>query len=197
MSVCKIVSGALCALLEKHNFDKLDDHYRIPIYVITGSSLGFMLCYGVVDIAEVCKRMWRGFFVGDRSLKNYSPLIMTNLLYLIMMSLGIVMGGGLGIVYGVTDIEGLFTNESMKLVYWETLEEILSLAPIGLILGLAFGMFVGAIRALELHFKGDEATRSGKNSETGSDDDEERIAATQTARKEPSCLNFDEDEDSD
>ena len=56
MSICKIISGALCLLLEKHNFKNLDDHYRVPIYMCVGSSMGFFLIYGVTDIAELAKR---------------------------------------------------------------------------------------------------------------------------------------------
>ena len=57
MSVCKIISGALCLLLEKHNFENLDDHYRVPIYMIIGSSLGFLLSYGVFDLTDIVKQM--------------------------------------------------------------------------------------------------------------------------------------------
>ena len=73
-----------------------------------GSSLGFLLVYGVVDLAEIAKRLCFGLVTHDTSMKGYEPAILTNLLYLLMMSMGIVMGGGLGIVYGVADVEGLF-----------------------------------------------------------------------------------------
>ena len=79
---------------------------------------------------------------------------MTNFLYLVMMCMGIFMGGGLGIVYGIADVEGLF-DQSINLVYWETLSEIISLAPIGLFLGLAFGFVFGVLRSIECHHRGD------------------------------------------
>ena len=64
------------------------------------------------------------------------------------------MGGGLGIVYGIADIEGLI-EESMRLVYFETFSEIMSLTPIGLVIGLFFGFIFGLLRAVELHTRGD------------------------------------------
>ena len=68
-----------------------------------------------------------------------------------MMSMGIIMGGGLGIVYGIADIEG-FMKKSINLVYWETFAEIISLAPIGLFIGLVFGLLFGILRAIECHY---------------------------------------------
>ena len=77
------------------------------------------------------------------------------------------MGGGLGIVYGIADIEGLF-KISIKLLYKETLNEIVSLAPVGLLVGICFGFFFGLVRSLELHFRGElpneKAAREKKNS---------------------------------
>ena len=70
-----------------------------------------------------------------------------------MIYMACFMGGGLGIVYGIADVEGLF-DISMKLLYHETLNEIVSLAPVGLLVGISFGFFFGLIRTLELHFRG-------------------------------------------
>ena len=94
-----------------------------------------------------------------RSQQSYTPAILTNLLYLAMISMSCVMGGGLGIVYGIADIEGLF-EESLRLVYLETFSEIMSLTPIGLIIGLFFGFIYGVLRAIELHFRGELPTDS-------------------------------------
>ena len=71
-----------------------------------------------------------------------------------------MMGGGLGIVYGIADIEGLFA-ESIRLVYFETFAEIMSLTPIGLIIGLFFGLCFGILRAIELKYA--PPTPSGGN----------------------------------
>ena len=65
-----------------------------------------------------------------------------------------LMGGGLGIVYGIADIEGLF-EISLRLVYFETISEIMSMAPIGLVLGMCFGFVFGLLRAVELHYRGE------------------------------------------
>ena len=153
MALCQIISGALCLLLEKHNFKRLDDHYRVPIYMCTGSSLCFFFLYGVSDLAELLKRIHHSWWLSHLNWKRYTPAIMTNLLYLTMISMGVFMGGGLGIVYGIADVEGLF-DQGLKLVYWETLSEIISLAPIGLIIGLAFGFIFGVLRSIELQAKG-------------------------------------------
>ena len=110
--------------------------------------MGFFLIYGVTHIAELAKRMHHGWFIGGVDLKQYTPAIMTNLLYLTMVCMGIFMGGGLGIVYGIADVEGLI-EISIKSVYWETLSEILSLAPIGLLIGLVFGLIFGVMRTIE------------------------------------------------
>ena len=153
MSICKIISGALCLLLEKHNFKNLDDHYRVPIYMCVGSSMGFFLIYGITDIAELAKRTHHNWFVGF-DIKRYTPAIMTNLLYLTMVCMGIFMGGGLGIVYGIADVEGLF-EISIKSVYWETLSEIISLAPVGILIGTFFGFIFGVLRTIECTARGD------------------------------------------
>ena len=58
MSVVKILSGSLCLLLEKHNFKKFDDHYKVPIYMIIGSSLAFVIAYTVFDFIEIGKSIF-------------------------------------------------------------------------------------------------------------------------------------------
>ena len=65
-----------------------------------------------------------------------------------MMCLSIFFGGGLGIVYGIADVEGLL-EISMRTVYWETFSEIISLAPVGLFIGATFGFFIGILRTVE------------------------------------------------
>lgn len=55
MSIVKILSGILCLTLEKHNFKYFDDHYKVPIYMIVGSSLSFLIVYALFDIIELCK----------------------------------------------------------------------------------------------------------------------------------------------
>ena len=64
MALCQIISGALCLLLEKHNFKHLDDHYRVPIYMCTGSSLCFFFLYGVSDLAELLKRLHHSWWLS-------------------------------------------------------------------------------------------------------------------------------------
>ena len=93
-------------------------------------------------------------------MNRYTPAIMTNLLYLTMILMGVFMGGGLGIVYGIADVEGLF-DQGLNLVYWETLSEIISLAPIGLLIGLAFGIIFGVLRTIELQGKGKDKKEDG------------------------------------
>lgn len=162
MSVVKVLSGGLTLLLEKHNFEHLDDHYKVPIYMIIGSSLSFLVVYTLFDFIEIakqyydsCMRMLRTSDSNSQSVARPSrPAITSNLLYLLMICMACFFGGGLGIVYGITDVEGLFTV-SMYMVYRETLLEIISLAPVGLLIGLAFGFFFGVLRAYELHFAGD------------------------------------------
>ena len=58
MSFGFILSGALCILLEKHMFSRLDDHFRVPIYVLIGSSLSFLIIYAIVDIIEIIKTLY-------------------------------------------------------------------------------------------------------------------------------------------
>ena len=65
-----------------------------------------------------------------------------------------LMGGGLGIVYGIADIEGLFAK-SIRMVYLETFSEIMSVTPIGLVIGMCFGFFFGILRAYEMHCRGE------------------------------------------
>ena len=89
-----------------------------------------------------------------RGTESYTPAILTNMLYLVMICMACFMGGGLGIVYGIADIEGLF-EESLRLVYFETFSEIMSMTPIGLIIGLFFGFIFGLLRAVELHNRGE------------------------------------------
>jgi len=149
MSVCKILSGALCLTLEKENFKSFNDLYKVPIYMIIGSSMSFLVTYTTFDLIEFVK-MGFHYLVLRRSAVTYRPAILTNLLYLVMIFMSCFMGGGLGIVYGIADIEGLFAD-SVRLVYFETFAEIMSLTPIGLVIGLAFGFIFGILRALELH----------------------------------------------
>ena len=77
-----------------------------------------------------------------------------------MISMSCILGGGLGIVYGVNDIEGLFSI-SAKLVFLETFHEIWSLMPIGLIVGFCFGFIYGLLRALEMHNMPEESEETG------------------------------------
>mmetsp|Transcript_23548 Transcript_23548/g.31583 ORF Transcript_23548/g.31583 Transcript_23548/m.31583 type:complete len:80 (+) Transcript_23548:698-937(+) len=67
-----------------------------------------------------------------------------------MIVMATVMGGGLGIVYGINDIEGLF-SKSLRLVFHETFHEIVALSPIGLLIGICFGFGFGLLRAVEIH----------------------------------------------
>ena len=107
MSVLKIVSGLLTLLLEKHNFKNFDDHYKVPIYMCIGASLSFVIIYAIFDFIEIFKTLYHEWILRqDRS--TYEPAILTNLLYLVMICMGCFVGGGLGIVYGITDVEGLF-----------------------------------------------------------------------------------------
>lgn len=115
MSLGHILAGALCILLEKQLFKSLDDHFRVPIYMLFGSSLSFVIVYAVFDIIEIIKSMYHQVILR-RSARSYTPAILTNLLYLTIISMSCIMGGGLGIVYGVADIEGLF-RFSVRLVY--------------------------------------------------------------------------------
>lgn len=105
--------------------------------MLIGASITFFIAYGILDIVEsICR-------------KTELPAVLTNLLYLVMICMACVMGGGLGIVYGINDIEGLFT-QSLMLVYSETYNVILGLMPIGLIIGICFGFFFGLLRAVEI-----------------------------------------------
>ena len=153
MSLGKILSGALCILLEKQLFNRLDDHFRVPIYMLIGSSLSFVIVYAVFDIIEIIKTLYHQVILR-RSQRSYTPAILTNLLYLVMICMSCFMGGGLGIVYGIADIEGLF-EESLRLVYFETFSQIMSLTPVGLVIGLFFGFIYGLLRAVELHYRGE------------------------------------------
>ena len=58
MSLSHVLSGALCILLEKQMFSRLDDHYRVPIYMLIGSSLSFVIVYAVFDIIEIIKTLY-------------------------------------------------------------------------------------------------------------------------------------------
>ena len=52
MSAGMVLSGLLIFTLEKHMFAKFDDHYKVPIYAIIGSSLSFIITNGLFDIVE-------------------------------------------------------------------------------------------------------------------------------------------------
>ena len=52
MSVGMLLTGLLTLTLEKHNFSKFDDHYKVPIYMLIGSSLAFLISYALFDIVE-------------------------------------------------------------------------------------------------------------------------------------------------
>ena len=58
MSLGKILSGILCLTLEKHNFKYFDDHYKVPIYMVVGSSLSFLIIYALFDVIELCKNLY-------------------------------------------------------------------------------------------------------------------------------------------
>ena len=148
MAMAKVISGLLIVLLEKHNFRHFDDHYKVPIYMLIGSSLSFLIVYCVHDFAQFSKDLLVYCRPQNQGLRL--PAILTNLLYLTMIAMATVMGGGLGIVYGINDIEGLFT-QSLRLVFHETFHEILALTPIGLLIGICFGFVFGLLRALEIH----------------------------------------------
>jgi len=157
MSVGMFLCGLLTLTLEKHNFSKFDDHYKIPIYMLIGSSLAFLITYALFDIIESTQLFTSWIRSENRTLSH--PAILTNMLYLSMISMACIMGGGLGIVYGVNDIEGLFST-SLRLVYLETFHEIVSMIPIGLIIGICFGFIYGLLRALELHLMPDTPTEA-------------------------------------
>ena len=148
MAVGMVMSGVLTLILEKHNFRHLDDHYRVPIYMLLGSSMSFLIVYCIHDFAQFTKDL--ALFVRPNNEGLRLPAILTNFLYLTMIAMATVMGGGLGIVYGVNDIEGLF-SQSLRLVFHETFHEILALTPIGLLIGICFGFLFGLLRALEIH----------------------------------------------
>ena len=152
MSVVKFISGLLCLTLEKHNFSHFDDHYKVPIYTIIGSSLAFLFIYALFDAIEISKSVIHTGLLARNS-ATHTPAILTNLLYLTMLCMSCVVGGGLGIVYGIADIEGLFT-ESLRTVYLETFTEIMSLAPVGVLIGAAFWFSFGVLRAFELIWRG-------------------------------------------
>ena len=84
--------------------------------MIIGSSMSFLIAYTTFDFIEFIK-MGFHYMILRGSARTYRPAILTNLLYLVMMFMSCVMGGGLGIVYGIADIEGLFA-ESIRLVYF-------------------------------------------------------------------------------
>jgi len=157
MSVAVFLSGLLTLTLEKHNFKKFDDHYKIPIYLLIGSSLAFLITYALFDIIESTQLFTSWGRSENRTLAH--PAILTNMLHLTIISMSCIMGGGLGIIYGVNDIEGLFST-SLRLVYLETYREILSMLPIGLVIGICFGFIYGLLRALELHLMPDTPTEA-------------------------------------
>ena len=148
MAVGMVASGVLTLTLEKHNFKSFEDHYKVPIYMLIGSSLSFLIVYCIHDFAQWTKDV--AWWVRPQSQGLRLPAIPTNLLYLTMIGMATVMGGGLGIVYGINDIEGLF-SQSLRLVFHETFHEIVALTPIGLLIGIAFGFLFGMLRALEIH----------------------------------------------
>ncbi len=53
MSLAITLAGILCLLLEKHNFSKFEDEYKIPIYMLMGASMAFVVVYTVFDLVEV------------------------------------------------------------------------------------------------------------------------------------------------
>lgn len=148
MSVGMVLSGLLTLTLEKQVFAKFDDQYKVPIYMLIGSSLAFLIAYAVFDIIESTQLFSSWLRSNNRT--TSLPALLTNLLYLTMICMTCVMGGGLGIVYGINDVEGLFTI-SVRLVYLETFHEICSIVPIGMAIGISFGFVFGLLRALELH----------------------------------------------
>ena len=64
MSVVKFISGLLCLTLEKHNFAHFDDHYKVPIYMIIGSSLAFLFIYALFDAVEISKTVLHSSVMG-------------------------------------------------------------------------------------------------------------------------------------
>jgi len=55
MAIAKVLSGLLTLTLEKHNFKHFDDHYKVPIYMLIGSSMSFLIVYCVHDFCQWAK----------------------------------------------------------------------------------------------------------------------------------------------
>lgn len=149
MACGDVLSGVLCILLEKHNFSQLDDGLKIPIYMLMGASMAFIVIYTVFDLVEMVNTSVH-YYVLRRGDYNYKPAILSNMLYLAMIIKACIIGGSLGIVYGVIDVERYITYGLVK-VYRETFTEIMYALPIGLFIGVVFGILFGVLRALELH----------------------------------------------
>lgn len=149
MAIGDVLSGVLCILLEKHNFSQLDDGLKIPIYMLLGASMAFIVIYTVFDLVEMVNTSVH-YYVLSRGDYSYKPAILSNMLYLAMIIKACIMGGSLGIVYGVIDVERYITYGVIK-VYRETFAEIIYALPIGLFIGVVFGILFGVLRALELH----------------------------------------------
>ena len=143
LTLATFLAGACCVGLEQDLFlDKSTLIKAIP-YVSMGLAFNFSTVTFSLELCELLKKCF-DFLVGYQ----YTPIIVTNLMYTLTLFTCIFMGSIQGIVFANDDIETVSTKVLM-LSELAHLESVI-LLPLSLYIGLVWGYVLIIIRSDEI-----------------------------------------------
>lgn len=146
-----ILSGIICFTLEQQWYHGLSPVFKVPLYMILGTSVAFALTFSVVDLVN--------YILGFLQVAIAKPFVESASQVYMVLTTALIMGGLFGLVFGVMDVE----DEVSYQIRLALLREERYCYPVGAILGGVVGFTNEYIR--------EEEEQCGGGLPNGFDDD--------------------------
>merc|ERR1719215_656107 len=132
-----IMSGLICFTLEQQWYHGTSALFKVPLYMILGTSVAFALTFSVVDLVNYI----RGFL----QVSVAKPFVESASQVYMVLATALIMGGLFGLIFGVMDVE----DEVSYQIRLALLREEHYCYPIGAVLGGGVGFANEYIREEE------------------------------------------------
>lgn len=134
-----IVSGLICFTLEQKWYHGMAPIFKVPLYVVLGTSVAFALTFSVVDLVN--------YVLGFLQVSIAKPFVESASQVYMVLTTALVMGGLFGFIFGVMDVE----DEVSYQIRLALLREERYCYPVGAVLGGVVGFLNEYIREEEEH----------------------------------------------
>lgn len=134
-----IFSGLLCFTLEQHWYKGCSVLFKVPLYMMLGTSVAFAFSFSVVDLVN--------YVLGFLQVSVAKPLVESTAQVHMVLAASLAMGAICGFVFGVMDVE----DELSYQIRLALMREEHYCYPLGALLGGAVGFGNEYVREIEEH----------------------------------------------